>query len=152
MRKWRPVIKATVITFGGGLLFAFLGGIAVGYASSSGWIAPEMGELIVTAVFAAAIMAGALWIGAEWMRVIDEAAREAHKAAWYWGGTAGMCVSGVALILSSAGPWRDIIAREIGSGSSPIDYVSAGAALMIAPMLIGYTVVWVWWWLARMRG
>ena len=30
MRKWRPVIKATVITFGGGLLFAFLGGIAVG--------------------------------------------------------------------------------------------------------------------------
>ena len=63
-----------------------------------------------------------------------------------------MCVSGVGLILSSAGPWRDIIAREIGSSGSPIDYVSAGAALMIAPMLIGYTVVWVWWWLARMRG
>ena len=25
------------------------------------------------------------------------------------------------------------------------------AALMIAPMLIGYVVVWAWWWLARMR-
>ena len=43
---------------GGGLLFALLGGVVVGYASSSGWIAPEMGELVVTAVFAAAIMAG----------------------------------------------------------------------------------------------
>ena len=62
-----------------------------------------------------------------------------------------MCVSGVALILSSAGPWRDVIARHVGSGAAPIDYLSAGAALMIAPMLIGYVVVWAWWWLARMR-
>jgi len=153
MRKWRPVIKATVITFGGGLLFAFLGSIAVVYASNSGWIVSELGELIVTGIFAAAMMGGALWIGAEWMRVIDEAAREAHKAAWYWGGTGGMCVSGVVLVLSSSrGPWRDIIAQEVGSGGAPTDYLFAGAALMIVPMLIGYTVVWGWWWLARMRG
>lgn len=152
MRKWRPVIKAIAITFGGGLVFALVGGIAMGYAARAGWIGSEMGEMIFTAIFAATIMAGSLWVGAEWMRVIDEAAREAHKAAWYWGGTAGMCVSGVGLILSSAGPWREVIAREIGSSGSPIDYLSAGAALMIVPMLIGYTVVWAWWWLARMRG
>ncbi|PZT98644.1 MAG: hypothetical protein DI624_07520 [Brevundimonas sp.] len=151
MGKWGAVIRAAAITFGGGLLFAFLGGVMAGYAASSGWVDGDLAELIVTAIFAVAIMIGALWIGAEWMRVIDEAAREAHKAAWYWGGTAGMCVSGVALILSSAGPWRDVIARHVGSGAAPIDYLSAGAALMIAPMLIGYVVVWAWWWLARMR-
>lgn len=152
MRKWGSVLKATAITFGGGLAFAFLGGLFVGYGSSEGWLDATTDELVVTAVVAVAIMAGALWIGAEWMRVIDEAAREAHKAAWYWGGTAGLCVSGVGLILSSAGPWRDVIAGVLGAGADPIDYVSLGAALMIAPMLIGYTLVWAWWWLARMRG
>lgn len=152
MSKWGSVIRAIVVTFGGGLAFAFLGGFLVGYGANAGWLDATVGELIVTAAVTVAIMAGALWIGAEWMRAIDEAAREVHKAAWYWGGTAGMCVSGVALVLSSSGPWRDIIARTVGDGAQPIDYLSLGAAMMIAPMLIGYLVVWGWWWLARMRG
>ena len=152
MRKWTPVLRAAAITFGGVLLFGFVRGVLAGYGGQAGWFDGQAVEQIVIAVFAAVLMAGALWIGAEWMRVIDEAAREAHKAAWYWGGTAGMCVSGVGLVLASGGPWREVIAGWIGSGAAPVDYVSAGAALMIAPMLIGYILVWVWWWLARMRG
>lgn len=152
MRKWTPVIRAALITFGGGFLLSFLGGIVVGYGSTAGWFGVQTAGLIVTAVFAIALMIGALWIGAEWMRVIDEAAREAHKTAWYWGGSGGMCVSGVVLILSTAEPWRDIIARFVPVGGAPVDYMAAGAALLLVPMLIGYTLFWAWWWLARMRG
>ena len=31
----------------------------------------------------------------------DEAAREAHKAAWYWGGSGGMAVGGVLICLAT---------------------------------------------------
>lgn len=152
MRKWAPVLRASAITFGGGLLFALVGGILAGYGGEAGWFDGRAAEQIVLAVFAVILMAGALWIGAAWMQVIDEAAREAHKAAWYWGGTGGMCVGGVGLILASGGPWREVIAGWIGAGGAPIDYVAAGATLMLLPMLVGYTLVWAWWWLARMRG
>ncbi|PZU76890.1 MAG: hypothetical protein DI531_01020 [Brevundimonas sp.] len=108
MRKWTPVLRAAAITFGGVLLFGFVRGVLAGYGGQAGWFDGQAVEQIVIAVFAAVLMAGALWIGAEWMRVIDEAAREAHKAAWYWGGTAGMCVSGVGLVLASGGPWREV--------------------------------------------
>lgn len=152
MKKWKSVIHATAVTLGGGFGFLILGLLAVLAASRAGWIEDQSGELAVTGIYAVGMMAGAMWIGAAWMRSIDEAAREAHKAAWYWGGSGGMCVGGVLLILASQGPWRDVLAGEFTGGGEPLDYMIVGAVMMIAPMLIGYTVVWLWWWLARMRG
>ena len=149
MNRWKPVIRATALTVGGGAGFLVLGLLGVLAASRAGWIEALPGELAVTGVYAVGMMAGAMWVGAAWMRSIDEAAREAHKAAWYWGGSGGMCVGGVLLILASQGPWRDILAGQIGAGQEPLDYMAAGALLMLAPMLLGYTLVWGWWWLAR---
>lgn len=152
MRKWSKVTKATAITLGGGLAFIVPGSILAGYGEKAGWFADDTAFMVVLGLYAIGMMAGALWIGAEWMRSVDEAAREAHKSAWYWGGSGGMCVSGVVFILATAGPWREVFTRAIGSGGQPIDYMLAGAALMLAPMMIGYVAVWAWWWLARMRG
>lgn len=152
MRKWSKVTKATAITLGAGIGFLIPGAILAGYGEKAGWFADGVAILTVFGIYAVGMMAGALWIGAEWMRSIDEAAREAHKSAWYWGGSGGMCVGGIAFILASAGPWRDVIAKIIGTGGQPVDYMLTGAALMLAPMMIGYVAVWSWWWLARMRG
>lgn len=152
MRKWSKDTKATAITLGAGIAFLIPGVILAGYGEKAGWFPDSVAILTVFGVYAAGMMIGALWIGAEWMRSIDEAAREAHKSAWYWGGSGGMCVGGIAFILAWAGPWREVIARSIGAGGQPIDYMLTGAALMLAPMMIGYIFVWTWWWLARMRG
>src|SRR5688572_10197530 len=46
----------------------------------------------LVAGIAVACMAGAQAITIGWMRAIDEAAREAHKSAWFWGGCGGMAV------------------------------------------------------------
>ena len=94
------------------------------------------------------LMAGALWVGALWMRSIDEAAREAHKSAWYWGGCAGMCVGGVGVILSRLPQAATIRIPTLGD-PTPAAYAAAGAMMMLGLMLLGYTLAWAWWWLAR---
>ena len=78
----------------------------------------------------------------------DEAAREAHKSAWYWGGTAGMAVGGVAMVLSRLPQAASIRIPTLGD-PTPAGYAATGAMMMLCLMLLGYTLAWAWWWLAR---
>lgn len=136
----------------GVLGLSFVGGIAVGYLKASG-----ANLELDTAVFwilatmvAAVIMVGAIWGGALWMKAIDEAAREAHKAAWYWGGSSGMAVGGVLMILSSL-PGAETLAIPtwLAGRTDPASYAATGALIMMGLMLVGYGIVWAWWWLGR---
>ena len=77
----------------------FVGAAVVGYFSAQGSVDEDRAIFWVMGVFVVLIMIGAMVAGAAWMRSIDEAAREAHKAAWYWGGSGGMAVGGVLLCL-----------------------------------------------------
>lgn len=98
-------------------------------------------------------MAGAMAIGTLWMRSIDEAAQEAHKSAWYWGGSAGMAVGGVLLVISAVQPATAALNLPAVLGrTDPVAYAAAGAFGILTLMLIGYGVVWAWWWLSRTRG
>lgn len=150
MNRWKPVIRATALTVGGGAGFLVLGLLGVLAASRAGWIEALPGELAVTGVYAVGMMAGAMWVGAAWMRSIDEAAREAHKSAWFWGGLAGMSVGGFAIILSllpQASSWRlpfTFFGRE-----DPAIHAAIGAYAMQLLMVLGYTVAWAWWWWKR---
>lgn len=135
------------------LLATFVGGGVVGYLEASGQGVSANASVWVMAAVATLIMAGALWVGALWMRSIDEAAREAHKAAWYWGGCAGMCVGGVGVIMAGlpqAASWR--LPPVLDGRTDPAAYMAAGAFGMLGLMIIGYTAVWAWWWFARSRG
>jgi hypothetical protein len=106
--------------------------------------------LAVIGVMAVLMMALALWLGFAWMVRIDEAAREAHKAAWYYGGSVGLAVGGVFIVLATAPPAeRFVIASPFDGRTDPAAYAATGALGMMALMLIGYAVVWGWWWLAR---
>ena len=120
------------------------------FASNRGLVEEDTALLAVIGVMAVLMMALALWLGFAWMVRIDEAAREAHKAAWYYGGSVGLAVGGVFIVLATAPPAeRFVIASPFDGRTDPAAYAAAGALGMMALMLIGYAVVWGWWWLAR---
>lgn len=94
-------------------------------------------------------MAGAMVISVAWMRAIDEAAREAHKAAWFWGGCGGMALGGVVLIMTSLPQTAEWSFVTFNGRDDPAAYAATGAFAMILLMTAGYTVAWVVWWLQR---
>ena len=130
------------------LLFVLglLGGIGSAFLSDL----PGVGGLIGSGVFLIAVMAATLAVSIWWWRRLDEAAREAHKWAWYWGGSAGMVV-GLAAILTLT--TRDVdLARFLPADANPGDMIVGGMMSILLFQLTGYTLAWAWWWLARMRG
>jgi len=127
----------------------FLMGIVMGFLGAAGVVTMDGAVLWIMTMFSVVIMAGAFWVAVAWMRSIDEAAREAHKAAWFWGGSAGMAVGGVGVILAAL-PQAETLRFAAHDGrTDPAAYMAAGAFGMMMLMMIGYAVVWAWWWLAR---
>lgn len=128
------------------LVLGLVGGIGAGFLSD----VPGVGGLVGSGVFLLLVMAGTLVISAWWWRRLDEAAREAHKWAWYWGGCTGMVV-GMAAVLTLA--TRDIeIERFLPADTNAGDLIVTGMMSILLFQLAGYTLAWGWWWLARMRG
>ena len=95
-------------------------------------------------------MSGAMAITIGWMRAIDEAAREAHKSAWFWGGCGGMAVGGVLVILASTPYTAALQLPSWFSGrTDPAAYMATGAGILALLMTAGYTLAWAWWWWRR---
>jgi hypothetical protein len=84
------------------------------------------------------------WFILNYWRAIDEAAREAQKWAWFWGGSAGMAVALVTMITRP----RWVIAT-FADGANPVDVLHAGAAILIAAQLLGFFAAWAFWWGSR---
>lgn len=95
-------------------------------------------------------MGGAMAITVGWMRAIDEAAREAHKSAWFWGGCGGMAVGGALFIVASTPYAAGLQAPSAFAGrTDPAAYMAAGAGALALLMTAGYTLAWAWWWWRR---
>jgi len=125
-----------------------LGGAVIGYLSDPDF--DSGGGVWLIGGIASLLMVGSLAVSFVWMRAIDEAAREAHKAAWFWGGCSGMALGGVLMILSSlplAERWS--FPSILDGRTDPAAYAATGAFGMLLLMIIGYTIVWAGWWLAR---
>jgi len=91
----RKLILQTVAGFGVILLAGFVMGAVLGYMEGKGQdVMTSTAVLWVVGAFAALTMLISLWVGLRWMSSIDEAAQEAHKWAWFWGGSSGMAVGG----------------------------------------------------------
>lgn len=96
--------------------------------------------LIATAVTLS--MAAALWACFRWWRGLDEAAQEAHKWAWWWGSTVGLCFAGVILLTLYYG------ASDLGE--APIkSTLMLGTAIVTGCQMVGYGIAWAAWWLKR---
>lgn len=132
------------------VVLLFAAGVAVGYLQGSGKLSEDGAAIWVLGPFAVVAMGISLWIGAQWMRSIDEAAQEAHKWAWYWGGSTGMAAGGVLVILSSLPQAQRIqIPAWYAGRTDPAAYAASGAFGMLLLMLAGYLIAWVWWWRGR---
>lgn len=134
--SWRRV--RSFIVRGGGFILLIL---AVAFA--------RIGAQADWAMWVAAIlgMAAAMWLGGAWMLSIDEAAQEAHKWSWYWGGCGGMAVGGVLVILATTPMARGWTVPVLVEPASPAAYAATGAMGMLLLMVAGYLLAWVLWWL-----
>lgn len=91
-----------------------------------------------------AIVAAAFVVNVIYWRNIDEAAREAHKFAWLWGGVSGLLV---ALPLAALINSERLVA--VMGERSPAEWVMFGVTAALVAQVIGYGLVWAGWWLRQ---
>lgn len=130
------------------LVIAFIAGFMQGYAGQE----PDIGSAVPAIVSPIIIgaMVTALVVALVWMRFIDEAAREAHKFAWYWGGLSGLATGGVFVILATLPQAASFDAQSLfGVRNDPAAYMALGATLLAAVMTAGYLLAWSAWWMKR---
>ena len=134
-------IIAQRLLVGAGLAGAALG-VLIALADKLNLAAPAP----VLALAAAAAMAALAWVSVVYWRHLDEAAREAHKFAWLWGGTGGL------LLLPPAAALLSSSALVAGFGAqSPLAWVFGGVIAVLTMQILGYGAVWAGWWLIRQR-
>lgn len=134
----------------GGYLLALLATAVVG--GVSGGLAAFLAEFDVSGMVGAAVSASlglALMfvICVAWWNRVDEAAREAHKWAWWWGGTAGTAIGGVFLVVAVAAARGEGVASV--ATARPADLIYAGAFAIMTCQVVGYGIAWAAWWLRR---
>lgn len=151
-RVIRLLLWSLLVGFVAGLVAA-IAGFGVGYLSAA---RPDLAERIARMEIVGfgvvgLIAAGAgLWLSVRWMAAIDEAAREAHKSAWFWGG-AGALLLGMPLMMIAGLPqtaeWT--LPAWFHGRNDPVAHAALGAGGLLALMLVGYTLAWGVWWLRR---
>lgn len=149
-RLW-PVLGKSVLGLVAIMVVTLVVGIGVGFLSARGFVRQDSAIVTLMTVFTVVMMIGAMVVSVAWMRAIDEAAREAHKAAWFWGGCSGMAVGAAGIVLATLPQAETLQFAGWDGRTDPAAYMAAGAFAMMMLMTIGYLIVWVWWWLARTR-
>jgi hypothetical protein len=137
-KRRRPISLLAIL----GLTLAL--GAGVGLAASLIEVfGGSSAKTLQAGVLGLGVLAGML-ISVRWWRDADEAVREAHKWAWYWGGSTGIAVVVILFVLSG---W-DLITLSIPPyGDGPDGPILSGAALTLGIMLAGYIIAWAAWWL-----
>ncbi|RZJ76291.1 MAG: hypothetical protein EON88_36310 [Brevundimonas sp.] len=150
-RKLQILLKRLLLGFLAVVGVSFILGVVAGYMSASGAGIDEDSLFFWFAlIVATACMGGAIVTSVYWMRSIDEAAREAHKAAWFWGGSGALTLLGVPVILATLPQSATWTIPTLWFGrDDPAAWLAVGCFGSLLVMIIGYSVVWAWWWLAR---
>lgn len=121
------------------LVVALLVGMLGGFGGALLRFAPEPAATWLTASLLSlgmiVTLAAILW----YWRGIDEAAREAHKWAWWWGGTGGMSIGAVVLLT--------IQLRELDMPAFGPSAFASGLMAMGFLQVVGYLIAWAFWWL-----
>lgn len=106
--------------------------------------------LMAIVVLAGILMIATFWLGARWMKSIDEAAQEAHKWSWYWGGSVGLAAGMVLTFVGSLPMGANLHIESVFDGrTDPAAYMATGAVAIVALMMIGYLLAWALWWFQR---
>jgi len=137
----RPLVRYLAAAVGCAIGGGIGAGVAVGFGSTS-----PVG-LLIAAVGGTVGMLIAIWATLMWWNTLDEAAREAHKWAWWWGSNGGIAFGGIAAItLFSTARGGQALASL---GSDPVDLLLLGGFICAMFQVFGYALAWAGWWLAR---
>lgn len=107
-----------------------------------------VGGAIFSVVMLVAAVSGFPFAGRAWY-LIDETAREAHKSAWFWGGSFGAFIGMLAFVFwfrfggLHSGLWLGV------SPHQAFALVLLGAAGIVFAQAVGYAVAWALWWVRR---
>jgi hypothetical protein len=130
------------------LLMVFAG-LAVVFGVVGGLLSGSAGKSLVFLLFVVILGVFIGWTSIIYWRRLDEAAREAHKFAWYWGGSTGLLLCGGAVVL--LGEYSDKAWLWPGLDPSPVNYLYTGIMTALFTQIICYGIVWAGWWLWNSR-
>ncbi|ATC32454.1 hypothetical protein CA606_08890 [Caulobacter vibrioides] len=85
-----------------------------------------------------------LVISVIYWRNIDEAAREAHKFAWFWGGSGAILIAAPLAMLVG-----DARLTALAGPHSPSEWFAIGVFSLLVFQLAAYGLVWAIWWLRQ---
>ena len=112
----RKLLIQSAVGLGLVVLAALVTGGVLGFMKASGQdVMSSSAALWTVGVFAVFTMLVAMWVSLKWMSSIDEAAQEAHKWAWFWGGSSGMAVGGAAKYEVTRSP-----SKSCSAGAPPL--------------------------------
>jgi len=137
-----------------GVVLIFVAAFGLGYydgyreAHSPGSGQRSIGPFLALLLIGGAMAVG-MWVSVLWMRSIDEAAREAHKSAWFWGGSGGMAVGFTLILMAMVSGIETSDLPGLWGRTDPVAYMAQGAFAMTLIMAAGYTIAWGVWWLRR---
>ncbi|MFN9925351.1 MAG: hypothetical protein ACK53I_00235 [Phenylobacterium sp.] len=137
MTRERKALVALAGLAGAGLATGLLVGL-----EPFGALSPEPWLILLLLVGA---VVASLAVSLFWWRQLDEVAREAHKFAWYWGGSCGLALGLVLLVVVDVGS----LAPPLLEGNSAREGFVAGALSVMLAQIVGYGAAWAGWWLAR---
>jgi hypothetical protein len=122
-------------------------GAGVAFAQISGLIdTPAIGEMLIYGM--AIMMVPSILYSIFWWREVDEAVKEAHKSAWFWGGSSGISMGFIGLAINRyfmlhLDVW---FSKTFYLEHAPFE---AGFLMALFMMTIGYGIAWVYWWMKR---
>lgn len=121
------------------LVVAFIGVNLV--LSSIGFRPSSTALMAMTLGFAALVfvVTGRYWRG------IDEAAREAQKSAWFWGGSIGGAVAFLGMMSNPFG----VVDAIVPASADREALLVYGAVIGMVGQMIGYFLAWAYWWARR---
>lgn len=87
-----------------------------------------------------------VWACLPWWRGADEAVREAHKSAWFWGGLLA-CIPLIPTLILISG--NQVVLERLASVGQPYKLLAGGVLLTLTFQLSGYLIAWAAWWMKR---
>jgi len=103
----------------------------------------SLGRTVRLTIFVA-ILIPVFWLVTRYWRGLDEAAQEAQKSAWFWGGSLGMMAGLFVMLLLPL----DFVAGLSGRGPQVV--MAYGALFPTIGSLAGFVLAWaLWWWRRR---
>ncbi|QTC88465.1 hypothetical protein [Brevundimonas pondensis] len=104
--------------------------------------APSIGVVVLAAGLAVFLALHTLY----WWRNLDEAAQEAHKWAWWWGGNLGFIAGGAAVVIAALNG-ADLLPARVPHTDTAL--IALGVVAAFAAQAVGYGIAWCGWWVAR---